>query len=82
MLEKIISGGGRILDIIKPTIKYDIPIISNTALRARTEMITKGLNNNLTIIFEDRVSNSELSDVLKDFKNIAVDNNNDVIKKL
>ena len=81
MLEKIVSGGGRILGIIKLIIEYDIPTVFNTILRAKTEIITKRLDNNLTIIFEDRVSSSELSDVPENFKNIVV-NNSDDIKKL
>ncbi len=39
-------------------------------------MITEGSDNNFITIFKDRVLSSELSDVLKDFENIAVDNNN------
>src|SRR6266536_482306 len=42
MLEKIISNGGRILDIIKLIIKYDMPIVSDTTLRVRAEIITEG----------------------------------------
>ncbi len=76
----MISGGGRILDIIKLIIEYDIPIISSTVLRARTEMITERPDNNLIIILKNRVSNSELSDVSKDFKSITVNNNNDIKK--
>jgi len=78
ILEKIISGGGRILDIIKLITEYDIPTASGTALRARIEMITEGLDSNLIIILEDRTSSSELSNVLEDFESMAVDNNNDV----
>ncbi len=81
MLEKIVSGGERILDIIKLITEYDIPIASNTILRARTEMTTEGSDSNLTIILKDRASNSELSDVLEDFKSIAVNDDNDDIKK-
>ncbi len=81
ILEKMVSGGGRILDIIKLIIEYDIPTVFNTILRAKTEIITKRLDNNLTIIFEDRVLSSELSNVLEDFESIAVNNNNN-IKKL
>ncbi len=76
MLEKMVSGGGRILDIIKLIIEYDILIISSIILRARTEIITEGLNNNFITILENRISNSELSNVLKNFKNIIVNNNN------
>ncbi len=72
MLKKIISSGGRILGIIESIIEYDISIVSDTALRARTEMITEGPDSNLIIIFKDRVSSSELSDVPEDFKNITV----------
>src|SRR6266511_5587265 len=43
-------------------------------------MTTEELDSNLAIIFKDRVSSSELSDVLANFKNITVNNNND--KKL
>jgi len=46
----MISGGEYILDIIKLITEYDISIVFNTILRARTEMITEGLNNNLIII--------------------------------
>ena len=81
ILEKIVSGGERILDIIELIIEYDISIVFGTALRVRTEMTTKGLDSNLTIICEDRVSSSELSDVPENFKNIVV-NNSDDIKKL
>jgi len=77
ILEKIISGGERILNTIKPTTEYDIPIVSNTALRARTEITTEGPDNNLITIFKDRVSSSELSNVPEDFRNIIV-NNNDI----
>src|SRR6266498_4770326 len=73
----MISGGGRILDTIELIIKYDISIISNTALRARTEITTKGSDSNLTTILKDRASNSELSDISKDFKSIAVNNDDD-----
>ncbi len=82
ILEKIVSGGGRILNIIKLIIKYDIPIVSGTALQTRTEMITEGSNNNLITILENRALNSELSDVLEDFKNITVNNNNNDVKEL
>ena len=75
MLEKMIFGGGCILGIIELIIEYDIPIVSGIVLRVRTEIITEGLDNNLAIILEDRVSSSELSDVLEDFKSITVDNN-------
>ena len=53
ILEKMISGGGRILNIIKLIIKYNIPIVFSTTLRARTEIITEELNNNLITILED-----------------------------
>ena len=78
MLEKMVSGGGRILDTIKLIIEYDISIISGTILRARIEMIREKLNNNLIIILEDRVLSSKLSDVLEDFKSMTVDNDDDV----
>ena len=42
-------------------------------------MITEGLVSNLATIFKDRTLSSELSDVLEDFKSMAVNNNN--IKK-
>ena len=80
ILEKMVFNEGRILGIIESIIEYDIPTVSGTVLRARTEMITEGLDNNLIIIFQDRVLNSELSDVLEDFKNMAV-NNDDNIKE-
>ena len=80
MLEKIVSGGGRILDIIELTTEYDILIISSTALRARIEIIMEGLDSNLAIILEDRVSSSKLSNVLKDFESMTVNDNN--IKEL
>ncbi len=76
----MVSGGERILDIIKLITEYDILIVSNTTLRTRTEMITKGLDSNLITILEDRTSSSELLDILEDFKSITVDNNN--IKEL
>ncbi len=79
ILEKIISNGERILDIIKSIIEYDMPTASDTILRARAEIITKKSNNNLITIFKDRVLSSELSNILKDFKSITVNNNN--IKK-
>ena len=69
----MISGGGRILDIIKPTIEYDIQIVSSTVLQARTEMTTEGSDNNFIIIFEDRALSSELSNILEDFKSMTVD---------
>ncbi len=78
ILEKIVSSGGHILDIIELIIEYDILIVSSIVLRARIEMITEGPDSNFIIIFEDRVLSSELSDVPKDFKNMAVDNNDDV----
>jgi len=77
MLEKMVSGGGRILGIIEPIIEYDISIISGTVLRARTEMTTEGPDSNLIIILKDRALNSELSDVPEDFESMAVNNNND-----
>ncbi len=76
ILKKMVSGGGRILGIIKLIIKYDISIISSTALRVRIVMITEESDNNLIIILEDQILSSELSDVLEDFESIAVDNNN------
>ncbi len=72
----MVFGGGRILDIIKLIIEYNIPTVFNIILRARTEMITEGLNSNLIIIFEDRILSSELSNVLKDFESMIVNNNN------
>ncbi len=80
MLEKIISNREQILKIIKPTIEYNIPIVSNTTLRAKTEITTKRLNNNFITILEDRTSSSELSNILEDFKNITVNNNNNIKK--
>jgi len=77
ILEKIVSGGGRILDIIKLIIEYDISIVFDIILRARIEIITEGLDNNLTIIFKDRVLSSELSNVSENFKNMII-NNNDI----
>ena len=76
ILEKMVSGGERILNIIKLITKYDISIVFNIILRARTEMITKGPDSNLITILEDRVSSSELSNVPEDFKSMAVNNNN------
>ena len=76
ILEKIVSGGGRILDTIESITEYDILTIFNTALRARTEITTEGPDSNLIIIFKDRTSSSELSNILKDFKNMTVNNNN------
>ena len=78
MLEKMIFNGGRILSIIKLTIEYDILIVSNTALRARIEIITEGPDNNLTTILKDWVLSNELSDVPEDFENITVNNNNNI----
>ena len=78
MLKKIISSGGRILGIIELIIEYDISTVFGIILRARTEMITKGSDSNLIIILKDRVLSSELSNVLKDFESMAVDNNNNV----
>jgi len=76
----MVSGGERILDIIKLIIEYDISIVFGTALRARTEIITEGFDNNLIIILEDRVLSSELSDVLEDFESMTVDNDNNIKK--
>ncbi len=73
----MISSGERILNIIKSTTEYNIPTIFNTVLRARIEMITEGPNSNLIIIFEDRTSSSELSNVPEDFESMTV-NNNDI----
>ncbi len=78
----MIFNEGRILDIIELTTEYDIPIISDIALRARTEITTEGSNSNLIIILKDRASNSELSNVPEDFKNITVNNININIKEL
>ncbi len=50
ILEKMVSGGGRILGIIKPTTEYDIPTTSSTALRARTEMTTEEPDSNLATV--------------------------------
>ncbi len=80
ILEKMISGGGRILSIIKLIIEYDIPTASDTALWARTEMTTKGPDSNLTTILEDRASSSELSDVSEDFESMTVDDDDDIEK--
>ncbi len=80
ILEKMVSSEERILDIIELIIEYDILTASDTTLRARTEMITEALNNNLTTIFKDRASSSELSDVPEDFKSITVNNNNNIKK--
>ena len=77
ILEKIISDGEHILDIIKSTIEYNIPTVFNIILRAKTEITTKEPDNNLTTILENRALSSELSNVLKDFKNIAVNNDDD-----
>jgi len=77
ILEKMISGGKRILNIIELIIEYDISIISDTALRVRTEITTEGSDSNLTTILKDRVLSSELPDIPKDFKSIIV-NDNDV----
>ncbi len=49
----MISDGGRILDIIKSIIEYDIPTASDTALRAKTEMTTEGPDSNLTTILKN-----------------------------
>ena len=77
ILKKMVSSEGRILGIIGPIIEYDIPIVSGIILRVRIEMITEGSDNNFIIILEDRVLSSELSDVLKDFKSMAVDDDDD-----
>ncbi len=77
ILEKMVSGGGRILGIIKSTIEYNISTVSSTALRVKTEMTTEGPDSNLATILEDRVSSSELSDVSEDFKSMAVDDDDD-----
>ncbi len=74
----MISDEERILDIIKPTIEYDILIASSTTLRARTEMTMKGLDSNLTTILKNRTLNSELSDILEDFESMVVNNNNNI----
>ncbi len=80
MLEKMVSGGGRILNIIKLTIEYDISIASSTILRTRIEIITKGSDSNFATILKDRISSSELSNIPEDFKSMIV-NNNDNIKE-
>ena len=80
ILEKMVSGGGRILDIIKLIIEYDISTAFNTVLQVKTEITTEGPDNNLTTILKDRVLNSELSDISEDFESITVNNNN--IKEL
>ncbi|SRR6266536_2022558 len=76
-LEKMVSNERRILDTIELIIEYDMSIVSGTVLRARTEMTTEGLDSNFVIIFKDRTSSSELSDVLEDFKSMAVDDDDD-----
>ncbi len=76
ILEKMVSDGERILNIIKPITEYDISTVSDTVLRARTEMTTEESDSNLITILENRVLSGELSDIPEDFKNIAVDNNN------
>ena len=53
ILEKIVSGKKRILNIIKSIIEYDIPTASNTILRARTEMITERSDSNFITIFKN-----------------------------
>ena len=73
----MVSGGRHILNTIKPIIKYDIPTASNTSLRAKIEMTTEEPDSNLIVIFKNRVSSSKLSDVLEEFENIIV-NNNDI----
>ncbi len=80
ILEKMVSSGERILDIIKLTTKYDIPTASDTTLQARIEITTEGLDSYFITILKDRTSSSELSDVPKDFKSITVNNNNDIKK--
>ncbi len=80
ILEKMISNEGRILNTIKSITEYDIPTVSDTILRAKTEMTTEGPDNNLTIILKNRILSSELSNILKDFKNMIVDNDDDVKK--
>ncbi len=76
----MVSGGGRILNIIKLITEYDMPTASDTVLRVRIKIITEGLDSNLTTILKDQILNSELSDVLEDFGNMIV--NDDDIKKL
>src|SRR6266498_3944012 len=76
ILEKMVSGGGRILGTIELTIEYDMLTAFGTVLRVRAEMITEGPDSNLVTIFKDRILSSELSDVLEDFESIAVNNNN------
>ena len=44
-------------------------------MRVRIEMITEGLDNNLTTILKDRALSSELSDIPEDFESIVVDDN-------
>jgi len=78
ILEKMVSNGERILNTIKPIIEYDISIVSDTALRARTEMITEEPDSNFIIILENRALSSELSDVPEDFKSMIVDDDDDV----
>ncbi len=78
ILEKMVSGEGRILNIIESTIEYDIPTIFGIVLRTKIEMITEGLDSNLIIILEDRVLSSELSNVSKDFESITINDNDDV----
>ncbi len=58
--------------------KYDISTVFNIILRTRIEIITERSDNNLTIILENRASSSELSDVSKKFKNITVNNDNNI----
>ncbi len=77
ILEKMVSGGERILNTIKPTIEYNISIVFGIILRARTEMTTEGLDSNFTTILEDRVLSSELSNIPEDFKSITVDDDDD-----
>jgi len=78
MPEKIISNWERILGTIELTTEYDIPTVSDIILRARTEIITKGLDSNFITLFEDRALSSELSDVSEDFESMAVDDDDNV----
>ncbi len=76
ILEKMVSGGGRILDTIKSTTEYNMSIVSGTALWARAEITTEGLDNNLITIFKDWILSSKLSNVLEDFRSITVNDDN------
>ncbi len=49
----MVSGGERILRIIKLITEYDISTVFSIVLRIRTEMITEGLDNNLITMLED-----------------------------